>query len=60
MLCRQVLLLASCLTVVYADYLMTKPKGSDVEVPESLEKLEKTFPRGSDWLRLVKAESKIS
>ena len=59
MLCKQVLFLACCL-VVYGDYFIPKPKGSDLEIPESFEKLEKTFPQGSDWMRLLRAESKIS
>ena len=59
MWCRQILFLAGCL-VVCGDYLVPRPKESDVEIPESLEKLEKTFPQGCDWMRLLRAESKFS
>ena len=43
----------------YGDYLIARPKESDVDIPESLEELEKTFPHGSDWMRLLRASSKF-
>ena len=47
-----------CCLVAYADHSIQRPKELDVEIPETLENLEKTFPQGSDWMRLLKAERK--
>ena len=48
-----IVFLVFCMTV-YADYLI-KP---GMEIPEYVEELEKTFPQGSDWMKLIKPESK--
>ena len=48
-----------CCLVAYADHSIQRPKELDVEIPETLENLEKTFPQGSDWMRLLKAERKF-
>ena len=48
-----------CSVVIYGDHFIPRPKESDVEIPETIEELEKTFPQGSDWMRLLKAERKF-
>lgn len=60
MWCQRILFLVICCMAAYGDYLIATPKESDVDIPESLEELEKTFPHGSDWMRLLRASSAIA
>ncbi|XP_028399906.1 uncharacterized protein LOC114523239 [Dendronephthya gigantea] len=56
----RIIFVVSCVTVC-CGYIISKPKESELRIPEYLEEFEKlTFPEGSDSTRLVRAERAVA